>query len=104
QATVEGFGRTPTSLQITGKAPDLEQLTAGMPTGLTDSVQFNGKIEVVDANAQVTLGVTGDAVGFSDGIIDNLNGTLRASKVIAIRKTLPASSPPAKAGKTLPAS
>src|SRR5207247_5653079 len=25
----------------------------------------------------------GDAVGFSDGIIDNLNGTLRASKKVA---------------------
>jgi autotransporter translocation and assembly factor TamB len=79
-ATVEDFGRTPTSLQITGKAPDLEKLTAGVPVGLTGSVQFNGKIDIVDANVQVTLGVTGDAVGFSDGIIDNLNATLRASK------------------------
>ncbi len=49
---------------------------------MTGSVQFNGKIDIVDANAQVTLGVTGDAVGFSDGIIDNLNATLRASKKI----------------------
>jgi TamB, inner membrane protein subunit of TAM complex len=82
-ATFEDFGRTPTSLQITGKAPDLEKLTAGLPVGLTGSVQFNGKIDIVDANAQVTLGVTGDAVGFSDGIIDNLNATLRASKKVA---------------------
>src|SRR5215467_1312283 len=29
------------------------------------------------------LGVTGDAIGFSDGIIDNLNATLRASKKVA---------------------
>ena len=82
-ATFEDFGRTPASLQIAGKAPDLEKLTAGLPIGLTGSVQFNGKINVVDANAEVTLGVTGDAVGFSDGIIDNLNTTLRASKKIA---------------------
>ena len=82
-ATLEDFGRTPASLQIAGKAPDLEKLTAGLPVGLTGSVQFNGKIDIVDTGAQVTLGVRGDAVGFSDGIIDNLNGTLRASKKVA---------------------
>ena len=82
-ATFEDFGRTPASLQIAGKAPDLEKLTAGVPVGLTGSVQFNGKIDIVDANVQATLGVTGDAVGFSDGIIDNLNATLRASKKVA---------------------
>src|SRR5205085_7953128 len=32
-ATVGDFGRTPASLQIAGKAPDLEQLTAGIPVG-----------------------------------------------------------------------
>ncbi len=50
---------------------------------MTGSVQFNGKIDIVDANVQATLGVTGDAVGFSDGIIDNVNATLRASKKVA---------------------
>src|SRR5438874_10638537 len=94
-ATFEDFGRTPASLQIAGKAPDLEKLTAGVPVGLTGSVQFNGKIDIVDANVQATLGVTGDTVGFSDGIIDKVNATLRASKVLATRKTPPASSPPA---------
>jgi len=82
-ATFEDFGRTPASLQITGKAPDLKLLTAGVPVGLTGAVQFNGKIDIVDANVQVTLGITGDAIGFSDGIIDNLNATLRASKKVA---------------------
>jgi TamB, inner membrane protein subunit of TAM complex len=82
-ATFEDFGRTPANLQITGKAPDLEKVTAGVPVGLTGSVQFNGKIDIVDANVQVTLGVTGDAIGFSDGIIDNVNATLRASKKVA---------------------
>ena len=82
-ATFEDFGRTPANLQITGKAPDLEKLTAGVPVGLTGSLQFNGKIDIVDANVQATLGVTGEAVGFSDGIIDNVNATLRASKKVA---------------------
>src|SRR5262249_29536361 len=82
-ATFQDFGRTPASLQIAGKAPDLEKLTAGLPVGLTGSVQFNGKIDIVDANAQLTLGIAGEAVRFSDGIIDNLNATLRASQKVA---------------------
>jgi len=86
-ATFQDFGRTPTSLQITGKAPDLEKLTAGLTVGLTGSVQFNCKIDIVDANVQATLGVTGDAVGFSDGIVDNVNATLRASKNVALSDT-----------------
>jgi len=96
-ATVGDFGRTPASLQIAGKAPDLEQLTAGIAVGLTGSVQFNGKIDIGDTNVQATLGITGDAVGFSDGIIDKLNATLRASKVIPPSKPQPAPAPPATA-------
>ena len=42
-ATFEDFGRTPASLQIAGKAPDLEKLTAGLPVGLTGSVQLTAK-------------------------------------------------------------
>ena len=86
-STFQEFGRTPASLQITGKAPDLEKLTAGLPAGLTGSIQFNGKIDIVDANVQVTLAITGGAVGFPDGIIDNLNASLRASKKVAPANT-----------------
>jgi len=96
-ATVEDFGQTPATLQIAGKAPDLEKLTAGVPVGLTGSVQFNGKIDIVDGNVQITLGVTGDAVGFSDGIIDKLNATLRASKKVAASTDGPGSPTPATA-------
>src|SRR5204862_7023320 len=33
-------------------------------------------------NVQATLDVTGESVGFSDGIVDNVNATLRASKKV----------------------
>jgi hypothetical protein len=85
--TFQDFGRTPASLQIIGKASDLEKLTAGLPVGLTGSLQFNGKIDIVDANAQLTIGATGEAVGFTDGIVDNLNATLRASKRVGATDT-----------------
>jgi hypothetical protein len=80
---IEDFGRTPASLEISGTAPDLERLTAGTPVGLTGSAQFTGRIDIVNATVEATLGVSADAVGFQDGIIDKLNCTLRASKRVA---------------------
>jgi autotransporter translocation and assembly factor TamB len=82
-ATFADFGRTPTNLEISGTAPDLQRLTAGTTVALTGSAQFSGKIDIVDANVQATLGVTANTLGFRDGIIDKLTCTLRASKRVA---------------------
>jgi hypothetical protein len=82
-ATFADFGRTPTNLEISGTAPDLERLTAGTTVALTGSAQFSGKIDIVDATVQATLGVTASPVGFRDGIINKLTCTLRASKGVA---------------------
>jgi hypothetical protein len=82
-ATFADFGRTPTNLEISGTAPDLQRLTAGTTVALTGSAQFSGKIDIVDANVQATLGVTATTLGFRDGIIDKLTCTLRASKRVA---------------------
>jgi hypothetical protein len=79
-STFEDFGRTPANLEISGTAPDLERLTAGTPVGLTGSAQFTGRIDIINANIQANLGVTANAVGFQDGIVEKLNCTLRASK------------------------
>ncbi|HEY2681487.1 MAG TPA: translocation/assembly module TamB domain-containing protein [Candidatus Udaeobacter sp.] len=79
-STFNDFGRTPTNLEISGTAPDLERLTAGTPVVLTGSAQFNGRIDVVNATVEADLGVSAEAVGFEDGIIDKLNSRLRASK------------------------
>ena len=57
-ATFADFGRTPANLEISGTAPDLQRLTAGTTVALTGSAQFSGKIDIVDANVQATLGVT----------------------------------------------
>jgi len=88
-STVQDFGRTPASLEISGTAPDLQRLTTGRPVQLTGSAQFTGKIDIVNAKIDATLGVTGNSLGFPDGTIEKLNATLRASKVIAISKTQP---------------
>jgi len=84
-ATFQDFGRTPMTVDISGSAPDLERSTAGTPVALTGSAQFSGRIEIVGASVQANLGVTGNAVGFPDGVIDKLSCTLRASKRLAPR-------------------
>ena len=94
-AVIEDFGRTPATLEISGTAPDLQRLTTGIPVHLTGSAQFTGKIDIVNAKIDATLGVTGDSVGFPDGTIDKLNSTLRASKVLAPRNQKPGSTPSA---------
>jgi hypothetical protein len=94
-SVIEDFGRTPTTLEISGTAPDLQRLTTGKPLQLTGSAQFTGKVDIVNAKIDATLGVTGTSIGFPDGTIEKLNSTLRASKVIAASDSRPGSPPPA---------
>ena len=82
-ATVQDFGQTPTTLEIAGTAPNLQRLTTGIPVQLTGSAQFTGKIDIVNAKIEATLGVTGNSVGFPDGTVEKLSSTLRASKSVA---------------------
>ena len=96
-SVIEDFGRTPTTLEITGTAPDLQRVTTGIPVQLTGSAQFTGKIDIVNAKIEATLGMTGESIGFPDGTIEKLSSTLRASKTIARPDTRPGSPPPATA-------
>ena len=82
-STVQDFGRTSTTLEIAGTAPDLQRLTTERSVQLTGSAQFTGKIDIVNAKIEATLGVTGNSVGFPDGTIEKLSSTLRASKSVA---------------------
>jgi hypothetical protein len=82
-STVQDFGRTPTTLEIAGTAPDLQPLTTGRPAQLTGSAQFTGKIDIINAKIEATLAVTGNSVGFPGGTIEKLSSTLRASKSVA---------------------
>ena len=82
-SVIEDFGRTPATLEIAGTAPDLQRLTTGTPAQLTGSAQFTGKIDIVNAKIEATLGVTAESIGFSNGTIEKLSSTLRASKSVA---------------------
>jgi autotransporter translocation and assembly factor TamB len=82
-SAVQDFGRTPTTLEIAGMAPDLQRLTTGTAVQLTGSAQFTGKIDIVNAKIEATLGATAESIGFPDGTIEKLSSTLRASKTVA---------------------
>jgi TamB, inner membrane protein subunit of TAM complex len=82
-SVIEDFGRTPATVEIAGTAPDLQRLTTGRAVQLSGSAQFSGKINIVNAKIEATLGVTAESLGFADGMIDKLNSTLRASKSVA---------------------
>jgi hypothetical protein len=98
-SAIEEFGRTPATFEISGAAPDLQQLTSESPLRLTGSAQFTGKIDIVNAKMEANLGVTADSVGFSDGIVEKLNVTLRASKELGMPKRGPGSAIPAAGEK-----
>jgi hypothetical protein len=82
-SVIEDFGRTPATLEIAGTAPDLQRLTIGTPVQLIGSAQFTGKIDIVNAKIEATLGATAEKIGFPDGTIEKLTCTLRASKSVA---------------------
>jgi autotransporter translocation and assembly factor TamB len=80
--SIKEFGRTPTSLEITGTAADLQQLTSRLPVRLTGSAEFAGRINIVNATIEANLGVTANSVGFPDGTAEKVSSTLRASRVV----------------------
>jgi hypothetical protein len=80
--SIKEFGRTPTSLEITGTAADLQQLTSRLAVRLTGSAEFAGRINIVNATIEANLGVTANSVGFPDGTAEKVSSTLRASRVV----------------------
>ncbi|PYI54670.1 MAG: hypothetical protein DMC62_04415 [Verrucomicrobia bacterium] len=81
-ADFKDFGRSPASLEIAGTVADLQQLTAGLAQPITGSAKFDGKVDIVKAQIEANLNVTADSVGFSNGTIEKLNATTKASKIM----------------------
>ena len=81
-ANFKDFGRSPASLEIAGTAADLRQLTAGLAQPITGRAQFDGRIDIVNAQIEANLKVTADSVGFSNGTIEKLSATAKASKIM----------------------
>ena len=80
---VKEFGRDSATLELVATAPDLRQATADMSPRLDGSVQINGEIEIKNSELRANLNVSGEKIGFEDGVIDKLTASVKAAKSIA---------------------
>ena len=79
---LSGFGRSPATLGIAAKAPDLSQLSASTGEKLSGSAEISGKIDIVNAELEANLDVTAEQLGFADGAIEKLSANVKASKIM----------------------
>ena len=78
--TTEGFRRTPGDLRLTIDAPNLQELTAFLPTPLTGSLQAIGTIKTENSIAHLELTARGDLIGFGKLAVKTLNAKISATK------------------------
>ena len=76
------FGQSPARFQISAQLPDLQSITAKFPEPLTGSATVNGTAEIKDAVLQADLTFAGGPLGFPNGSAAQMNGTIKASKVM----------------------
>lgn len=84
---LRGFGRSPATLEIAAKVPDLSQASASTGEKLSGSAEVSGKIDIVNAKLETNLDVTAEQLGFADGAIEKLSANVRASKIMTPRNT-----------------
>jgi hypothetical protein len=77
---VRFFGQSPATFEITGSLPDLQSITAGFAQPLTGSATVNGRAEIKNAVLYTDLHFSGGPIGFGNGTVAQVNGSLTASK------------------------
>jgi hypothetical protein len=81
--SVDDFGRTETTIELAGTAPDLSEVTAHMTQKVSGSAQINGTIDIHDARVNGSFSVAAGALGFADGAIERVNANIKLSKIIS---------------------
>ena len=79
-ADPNGFLRAPARFKVTGEMQDMERLTSGMSQSLTGSAHLDATLESKDGVLIGQAGLSSARIGFGDGTIDNLSGTIQFSK------------------------
>ncbi|MEP6808838.1 MAG: hypothetical protein ABI992_01220, partial [Chthoniobacterales bacterium] len=79
-ATLDGFGRSPASLELRGLAPDLAAMTAEMAKPIKGAAEFSGRINVKDATVLADFNVTAGPVDFGSGAVQRAIVNIRATK------------------------
>jgi TamB, inner membrane protein subunit of TAM complex len=79
---LSGFGRSPATLEIAAKAPDLSQVSASTGEKISGSAEVSGKIDIVNAKLEANLDITAEQLGFADGTIEKVTANVKASKIM----------------------
>ena len=77
---IRSFGQSPATFEVSGLLPDLQSITAGFPQSLTGAATVNGRAEIKDAVLRADLRFSGGPIGFGNGEVAQVRGTLTASK------------------------
>ena len=77
---IRSFGQSPATFEVSGLLPDLQSITAGFPQPLTGAATVNGRAEIKDAVLRADLRFSGGPIGFGNGEVAQVNGSLMASK------------------------
>jgi hypothetical protein len=80
---IRSFGQSPATFEVTGLLPDLQSITARFPQPLTGAATVNGRAEIKDAVLRADLRFSGGPIGFGNGEVAQVTGTLTASKKMA---------------------
>ena len=78
--TTAGFRRTPGDLKLKIDAPNLQEITAFLPTPVTGSLQANGTIKTDNSIARLELTAQGDLIGYDKAAVKSLSAKISATK------------------------
>ena len=77
---IREFGRSPATFEVNALLPDLHGATASMAQPLTGSATVTGTAEISNATLRADLNFGGGPIGYSDGTIGQVGGTIHATK------------------------
>ena len=78
--TTAGFRRTPGDLKLKIDAPNLQELTAFLPTPVTGSLQATGTIKTDNSIARLELTARGNLIGYDKAAVNTLSAKISATK------------------------
>jgi autotransporter translocation and assembly factor TamB len=78
--TTAGFRRTPGNLKLKVDAPNLQEITAFLPTPVTGSLQADGTIKTDNSIAHLELMAQGDLIGYGKAAVKSLSAKISATK------------------------
>jgi len=77
---IRDFGRAPATLEVTAALPDLQQVTAAMPTKISGSGQMSGKMNISNAKLDGDFTLAAPSIQFKGGHCENLQAAIKISK------------------------